>query len=239
MLNQVPGIPVEYWNITTGKSRKDTLNMGGLYQRKEASSRMLMYAQVKNIDKALAQIEQLGGKILSPKMTLNTIGTLVTIIDSEGNLIGLWELEKKKSSYPHSDWKEKRGGNSIYSCSEGTMLKICYLFLNVIVCRITGTRVSGPVLLLCQSQLALIHWLKSERLRNTWLCVIRYIPGRTFFPLPVRRWRYVLRNYLCSELIEAGSFMHGESEGNPEPNTFGRVLTRQFTVISKTERDFY
>lgn len=103
MLNQVPGIPVEYWNITTGKSRKDTLNMGGLYQRKEASSRMLMYAQVKNIDKALAQIEQLGGKILSPKMTLNTIGTLVTIIDSEGNLIGLWELEKKKSSYPHSD----------------------------------------------------------------------------------------------------------------------------------------
>lgn len=102
MPTQVPGIPVEYWNVTTGESRKDTLNMGGLYQRREASSRMLMYAQVKDIDKALARVETLGGKILSPKMTLDTVGTLVTIIDCEGNLIGLWEQEKKPSLYPQS-----------------------------------------------------------------------------------------------------------------------------------------
>lgn len=99
---QVPNIPVEYWNITTGTSRKDTLNMGGLYQRKEASSCMLMYAQVKDIDKALAQVERLGGKIVSPKMTLDTVGVLVTIIDSEGNLIGLWEQEKTRSRFPQS-----------------------------------------------------------------------------------------------------------------------------------------
>jgi len=102
MRTKVPGIPVEYWNITTGKSRKDTLNMGGLYQRREESSRMLMYAQVKDIDKALAQVESLGGKILSPKMTLPTVGILVTIIDSEGNLIGLWEQEKKRPESPYS-----------------------------------------------------------------------------------------------------------------------------------------
>lgn len=102
MPTQVLGIPVEYWNITTGKSRKDTLNMGGLYQRQEASSRMLMYAQVKDLDKALAQVEPAGGKILSPKMTLDTVGTLVTIIDSEGNLIGLWEQEGNRSRYPQS-----------------------------------------------------------------------------------------------------------------------------------------
>lgn len=99
---QVPGIPVEYWNISTGKSRKDTLNMGGLYQRKEQSSRMLMYAMVDDIDKALAKVEKLGGKILSPKMSIDTVGNLVTIIDSEGNLIGLWEREKQAVKYPHS-----------------------------------------------------------------------------------------------------------------------------------------
>jgi hypothetical protein len=99
---QVPGIPVEYWNITTGKSKKDTLNMGGLYQRKEASSRVLMYAQVKDINQTLAKVEQLGGKIISPKMTLETVGILATILDSEGNLIGLWEQEKTRSAYPHS-----------------------------------------------------------------------------------------------------------------------------------------
>ena len=99
---RVPGIPVEYWNITTGKSSKDTLNMGGLYQRKEPSSRMLMYVTVKDIDKALAKVEVMGGNIMSPKMTLDTVGTLVTIIDSEGNMIGLWKREKKAEAYPQS-----------------------------------------------------------------------------------------------------------------------------------------
>lgn len=99
---QVPGIPVEYWNVTTGKSRTDTLTKGGLYQRKESSSRMLIYAIVDNIDTALAKVEELGGKILSPKMALDTVGTLVTIIDSEGNLIGLWEQEKKGEKIPYS-----------------------------------------------------------------------------------------------------------------------------------------
>jgi predicted enzyme related to lactoylglutathione lyase len=102
MPTRVPGIPVEYWNITTGKSSKDTLNMGGLYQRKEPSSRMLMYVTVKDIDKALAKVEVMGGNIMSPKMTLDTVGTLVTIIDSEGNMIGLWEREKKAEAFPHS-----------------------------------------------------------------------------------------------------------------------------------------
>ena len=102
MPTQVPGIQVEYWNISTGKSRKDTLNMGGLYQRKDPSSHILMYALVDDMDKALAQVERLGGRIFSPKMTLDTVGVLVTIIDSEGNLIGLWEREKKAATYPHS-----------------------------------------------------------------------------------------------------------------------------------------
>ncbi len=86
--SQVPNIPVEYWNISTGKSAKDTLNMGGLYQRKEPSSRILMYAVVDDIDAALQKVEKLGGKVLSPKISLDTVGNLVTVIDSEGNLIG-------------------------------------------------------------------------------------------------------------------------------------------------------
>lgn len=102
MPTQVPGIPVEYWNISTGNSRPDTLNMGGLFQRRETSSRLLIYAMVEDIDKTLAKVEMVGGKIVSPKMSLDTVGKLVTIIDSEGNLIGLWEREKKAAVYPHS-----------------------------------------------------------------------------------------------------------------------------------------
>lgn len=102
MRTQVPGIPVEYWNITTGESRKDTLNMGGLYQRQEPSSRMMMYAVVRDIDTAISKVKKMGGNIVSPKMTVDTVGILVTILDSEGNMLGLWEQEKKKTSYPQS-----------------------------------------------------------------------------------------------------------------------------------------
>lgn len=102
MRTQVPGIPVEYWNITTGKSRKDTLNMGGLYQRKDPSSRMMMYAVVREIDQTISKVKEMGGDVISPKMTVDTVGTLVTILDSEGNMLGLWEQEKKKPPYPQS-----------------------------------------------------------------------------------------------------------------------------------------
>lgn len=39
---------------------------------------------------------------MSPNMMLDTVGTLVTIIDREGNMIGLWEQEKKAAAYPRS-----------------------------------------------------------------------------------------------------------------------------------------
>lgn len=39
---------------------------------------------------------------MSPKMSLDTVGNLVTIIDCEGNLIGLWEREKQAAKYPRS-----------------------------------------------------------------------------------------------------------------------------------------
>ena len=102
MPTQVPGIPVEYWNITTGKPRKDTLNMGGLYQRREPLSRMMMYVLVKDIERAIERVEEMGGTIMTPKVTIDTVGTLVTILDSEGNMVGLWEQEKKKPGYPQS-----------------------------------------------------------------------------------------------------------------------------------------
>ena len=60
-----------------------------------------MYAVVDDIDTALQKVEKLGGKVLSPKISLDTVGNLVTVIDSEGNLIGLWEREKH-AAYPHS-----------------------------------------------------------------------------------------------------------------------------------------
>lgn len=95
MPTDVPDIPMEYWNITTGAAEKGTLNMGGMYQRQGPMGGILTYAKVDHIDKTLARAEKLGGKIINPKMTLNSVGIMATILDTEGNVIALWEPEKK------------------------------------------------------------------------------------------------------------------------------------------------
>lgn len=95
MPTDVPDIPMEYWNITTGAAKEGTLNMGGMYQRQGPMGGILTYVKVDQIDKTLARVEKLGGKVINPKMTLNTVGSMATILDTEGNVIALWEQEKK------------------------------------------------------------------------------------------------------------------------------------------------
>jgi uncharacterized protein len=95
MPTDVPGIPIEYWNITTGAAGEGTLNMGGMYQRQGPVAGILTYARVDQIDPILAKVEKLGGKVINPKMTLQTVGSMATILDTEGNVIALWEPEQK------------------------------------------------------------------------------------------------------------------------------------------------
>jgi predicted enzyme related to lactoylglutathione lyase len=97
MQNDVPGIPMEYWNITTGAAEEGTLNMGGMYQRQGPVAGILTYVRVDAIDSILAKVEKLGGKVINPKMTIETVGSMATILDSEGNVIALHEPEQVSS----------------------------------------------------------------------------------------------------------------------------------------------
>jgi predicted enzyme related to lactoylglutathione lyase len=93
----IPGVPMEYWTITTGAAEEGTLNMGGLYQRQGPIAGILTYARVDSIDSILAKVEKLGGRIINPKMTIPTVGSVATILDSEGNVIALHEPEQQQS----------------------------------------------------------------------------------------------------------------------------------------------
>jgi predicted enzyme related to lactoylglutathione lyase len=88
---KTPGMTMEYWDIITGEAKEGTLNMGGMYRRQEPSARLLTYAMVDDIDAAIKDVKKLGGKILVPKMTIPNVGDIVTILDSEGNPLGLWK----------------------------------------------------------------------------------------------------------------------------------------------------
>jgi predicted enzyme related to lactoylglutathione lyase len=88
-----PEIKMEYWMINTGPAEEGTINMGGMYTRMGPISGIITYVKLDNLNDALAKVEKLGGKIVNPKMNVKGVGSMAHIVDTEGNLIALWEAE--------------------------------------------------------------------------------------------------------------------------------------------------
>ncbi len=80
----------EYMDIITGKEEPGTMNMGGLYKR-QMGEPIKIFVSVDDIDKVLAKVEKLGGKIVMPKEMMKGVGFVSMIQDSEGNIIGIWK----------------------------------------------------------------------------------------------------------------------------------------------------
>ena len=69
---------------------------GGLFSPSERMpDKVINYMLVESIDQAAKKVTALGGKTLSPKIDVPGHGTLMQILDSEGNLIALWEAKGK------------------------------------------------------------------------------------------------------------------------------------------------
>ncbi len=86
---------MEYWDITAGEPKEGMLHSGGMYKRQIPGTPIVTYAVVEDVDRAIAQVGQLGGKIVVPKMVIDTIGDVATVQDSEGNMIGIWKPLQK------------------------------------------------------------------------------------------------------------------------------------------------
>ena len=76
------------------KRRERNHEWGGMYKR-QMSENIINYVLVDNIDKVLANVEKLGGKIEVPKREIKTIGEIAIIRDTEGNAIGIWKSAMK------------------------------------------------------------------------------------------------------------------------------------------------
>ena len=85
---------MQYQDISTGPAEEGTLNTGGLYRRHMTES-ILTFVEVGDIDKVLAKVEKLGGKITMPKEEIMGVGLAAMIQDPEGNVIGLWKPVKR------------------------------------------------------------------------------------------------------------------------------------------------
>ena len=51
----------------------------------------LVYAQVEDLAKTIAQAQQLGGKQLVPPTEVPNMGTFAWLADPEGTIVGLWK----------------------------------------------------------------------------------------------------------------------------------------------------
>jgi predicted enzyme related to lactoylglutathione lyase len=97
-VQDTPGMPgmeaMQYHYIRTGAARKGTLNSGGLYKRHK-NEPVLDFIEVEDVDAVLAKVEKLGGKITLPKTDIPGVGLTAMVLDSEGNLIGIWKPAQK------------------------------------------------------------------------------------------------------------------------------------------------
>jgi len=81
---------MDYQDVNTGDPKEGSMSMGGMYRRQMGEG-IMNYVVVDDIDKVLARVEKLGGKIIRPKWEIPSVGTVAIIADSEGNGIGIWK----------------------------------------------------------------------------------------------------------------------------------------------------
>lgn len=87
---------MEYWMITTTDDKGNKALTGGMMKRQNAQQHGITnFIDVKSIDEYSSRVEQLGGKIVTPKMPVPGMGYFAACIDTENNSFAIWETDSK------------------------------------------------------------------------------------------------------------------------------------------------
>ena len=84
--------PVDYWTMTTGAEPGRGAE-GALTPRAEAPEGVVVYVGVEDIDRALISVQDAGGTVATGKMPIPTVGWSARFRDTEGNLVGLFQMD--------------------------------------------------------------------------------------------------------------------------------------------------
>ena len=88
--------PVDYWTMTTG-AEPGLGAEGALTPRAEAPEGVVVYVGVDDIDSCIAKVSEVGGVAVTDKRPIPTMGWYAHVRDTEGNLIGLFEVDPTAS----------------------------------------------------------------------------------------------------------------------------------------------
>ncbi|MFA5062170.1 MAG: VOC family protein [Patescibacteria group bacterium] len=93
MMDEKDGGEMNYWGLSTGPEGTPGIN-GGLYKRSDGENKIYTYdctIMVENLDKAIADVKNNGGKITHEKSEIPEVGWFARGIDTEGNTFGLMQ----------------------------------------------------------------------------------------------------------------------------------------------------
>ncbi len=92
-IEKLPG-PMEYYGISTTNEKGEEGFGGGMSKREDSNETITNYVDVPSIDEYAAKVEKLGGKMVTPKMSVPGYGYLAVCLDTEHNVFGLWETDE-------------------------------------------------------------------------------------------------------------------------------------------------
>jgi uncharacterized protein len=91
-ISAFPGMK-DYWHIDTGGG--DDTPDGGMITRKHPGHAITNYVNVPSMDRAMAKVRKLGGKICMPKTAVPQMGFFAICQDTENNTFALWEINRE------------------------------------------------------------------------------------------------------------------------------------------------
>jgi predicted enzyme related to lactoylglutathione lyase len=86
---------MEYWLISTVDDKGNKVLGGGMGKRQSPQQQGITnFFDVKSVQEYSARVEQLGGKVISPKMPVPGMGYMAICTDTENNCFGIFEADQ-------------------------------------------------------------------------------------------------------------------------------------------------
>lgn len=94
-IEKFPQSPQDYYLIETQTATGEKGITGGIAKREKDYQKITNFIQVDSIDESIAKVKELGGQIIELKKKIPTVGHIAGCKDTEDNIFGLIEVEKK------------------------------------------------------------------------------------------------------------------------------------------------
>jgi len=94
-IEKFPNSSQDYYLIETRTENGEKGITGGIARREKDYQKITNFIQVDSIDESITKVKELGGQIIEPKTAIPTVGYIAGCKDTEDNIFGLIEVEKR------------------------------------------------------------------------------------------------------------------------------------------------